>query len=67
MTTTTGGFSFPIITAFEDKNVKNKVNAAIMSEGDSLCTCDNSVSATGCQVNAEVTYTSDYIFSFSLY
>lgn len=61
------GFVFPKITGFEDENIKNKVNAKLKENADYFCECDDLGGLTGCQVDAKVTYASNYIFSVQLF
>ncbi|HNR81166.1 MAG TPA: hypothetical protein PKK37_01895, partial [Candidatus Pacearchaeota archaeon] len=56
------GFSFPKITVFEDENIKNKINARLKEVAAGFCECSTGV----CQVGAEVTYSSNYIFSVNV-
>ncbi|GEM_PF-3956529 len=61
------GFLFPEITAFEDENIKTKVNAKLKEEAGLFCVCDEISPLTGCQVDAKVTYSSNYIFSLKVF
>ena len=60
------GFLFPEITSFADENIKAKVNAKIQKEAGIICKCDDLGGLTGCDVDARVTYNSNYIFSLAV-
>ncbi len=67
MIKTEKSFLFPEITAFEDENIKTKVNAKLKEEADSFCVCGEIGPLTGCQIDAKVTYSSNYIFSLEMF